>query len=47
MWIILLMLALAVSFGLFTGILLYAALEAARFDQLLDMAERLWRSPSC
>jgi hypothetical protein len=36
------MLALAVSFGLFTGTLLFSALEVARFDQLLDMADELW-----
>jgi hypothetical protein len=44
MWIILLMLTLAVSFGLFAGTLLFSALEVARFDQLLDMVDKLWPS---
>ncbi len=46
MMAILLMLVLAINGGLFAGTLLFSALEAARFGQLLDMAETFWRPSS-
>ncbi len=46
MLVILLMLILAINGGLFTGTLLFSAIETARFGQLVDMADKLWRPSS-
>jgi hypothetical protein len=46
MWMILLMLILALNGGAFAGMLLFSAIEAARFDQLLDMIDKTWRLSS-
>jgi hypothetical protein len=43
MLVILLMLILAVSGGLFTGIVLFSAVKTARYDQLIDRADKMLR----
>jgi len=39
------MLILAVNGGVFAGTILYSARQAARLDQLLGFAQKLWDLP--
>lgn len=42
---IVLLLVLAINGGLFTGVILHSAYQTAKFDQLLDIAQKLWTLP--
>jgi hypothetical protein len=39
---ILLLLTLAINGGLYVGTILHTAVETARFDQVLDLYQKLW-----
>ncbi len=42
----LLLLVLAINGGLFTGTILYTAHKAARMDQVIGLAQKLWDLPA-